>query len=144
MLKVGRVLYSLDFPPIVAVKIRKARIAGEFGMHNRGINVISPRQCLAVKAGSADDKHFFIFGCRRECRLNRSDDDKTLRMEAWVAADDEIDATGQRPAEGLTGLSSHDDVVPVGKGAEALEVSRQMPGQGVVGANDAVFGDRSD
>lgn len=143
MLKVGRVLYSLDFPPIVAVKIRKARIAGEFGMHNREINVISPRQCLAVKAGPADESTSSSLAAA-ESAASTDDDDKTLRMEAWVAADDEIDATGQRPAEGLTGLSSHDDVVPVGKGAEALEVSRQMPGQGVVGANDAVFGDRSD
>lgn len=141
---VGRVLYSLELPPIVAVKIRKVRIAGKIGMHNREVDMVSPRQYLAVKTGPADDKHFLIFVCHRQCRLHRSDDDKTFCTEIWVAANHEIDATGQWPAEGLTGASSHDDMVPAGKGAEALEISRQVPGQGVVDANDAVFGDRSD
>ncbi len=144
MSRIGRVLDSLEFPPIVTVKIRKARIAGEFGMHKGEVDVISPRQDLTVQAGPADDKHFVIRRCRRQCHLNGTDDDKAFRAKAWVAAHDEIDATGQRPTERLAGLSSHDEVVPEGKGAKALEVSRQMPRQGVIDADDAVFGDSGD
>ena len=144
MPRVGRVCYPLEFLPTVAIEVRKTRITGEFGMDNGEVNTISPRQRLPIKAGPADDKYLVVLKHRCQRGLNRSDDDKTFGTKARIIADDEINAIAQRSAEGLAGFSSHDDVVPAGQGAKALEISRQVPRYDVVDADDAVFGDSSD
>src|SRR5690606_15314427 len=58
----------------------------------------------------------------------------------WITADHQVGAPGQRPAQRDPGVAAHDNRMPQGDALEVRQVGRQAPGQGVVAANDAVFG----
>ena len=59
-----------------------------------------------------------------------------------------LTTTKLRPGSGspdrLPGPPADDQVVPLGQALEALQIGRQVPGQGAGAADDAVLGDGGD
>jgi len=92
----------------------------------------------------AADHHDLFAGSRLNRQFQRAGNFTPGRPERNVAGHDDILPPGQGPADGLPGLSAHDDRFTHGRFPEMPEFRRQVPGHAAIQANGAITGHGGD
>ena len=122
----------------------EVRIAVDVGVHLGELEAIGVGKQLGVELGPADHE-------QRRRPADGGDRGRgvgeafgAFGAELRVAAYDEVASSGQRTAERLPGLASHQDGVAERERTEMLQVGPEPPRQLVVASDGAVARDRGD
>ena len=126
------------FTPLRAVEVREFRIAVELAMDLGQEQVVRQRQRIAIDGFTADDEQRRGHSGEADCFRQRMRDDGAGRGEVEVSTHDDVLPFGQRLADRLPGLATHDDRVTAGQRAKALEIVGQPPRQSAVQADHAI------
>lgn len=116
----------------------------------RQVQAIGLRQAQLVELRAADQHQLFgiLFTGpgvgTGDCLFQGGEHLGTFQAQVRLATDDDVEAPRQGPAERVPGLATHDDRLAQGQCLEVLEVRRQVPGQLVVAADDAVVREGGD
>jgi hypothetical protein len=105
------------------------------------LQLAGDRQGEGVDLGAADHVHPSRIAGQRQRLLQRRRRLRTLGPERRIAADDDVAAAGQRPADRLPCLSSHDDRPAERHPLEARQVVRNVHEEPAAMADAAVAGD---
>jgi hypothetical protein len=100
---------------------------------------VSHGKGLTKKLLAAADKHLISAAARKEGIFKGFCDDAPLCLESGLPAEDNVGAAGERPADGLKGLSPHDHRMPQGKLPETAPVGRNIPRDGASPADHPVI-----
>lgn len=110
-------------------------------MDFRQVEALGDGERFSVNLRAADHEDFIaVHLAALQGVVQGAGGDAGVRIEASLAADDDIAPPWQGATEGFVGFATHDDRVPQSEGLEVLEVLWQAPGHGVVVADDAVGG----
>ena len=112
-------------------------------MDARQVHPVDRLARLLVDGRSADDERVALLGFFQGLSDTRHEHHSRHRRVSG-AANDDVFPIRQGLADAVERFSAHDDGVTGGQALEEFEVGRKMPGQLVVMADDAVFGDGDD
>lgn len=102
-------IFPFRFPPMFRIDGRKEGVAGKSLSDLRHIQGTRPRHHGLVKRRSADHENFRQVVELRQRLFDIVEHVAIRKTAAGIATDDDIDASGQGPADGIVSLPSHQD-----------------------------------
>ena len=130
-----------DFMPFGTVVVGELGVAVDVAVDVGDEEGVGEGQCLVVNFGAADDEDGRVAGSF-ECGVEAG---KTFDAgDGGTAGEDDVAAAGEGFADGVVGLTSHDEGVAHGDSFEMLEVFTQMPGKTALVTDGAVGSDGGD
>ncbi|RMU23599.1 hypothetical protein ALP33_102624 [Pseudomonas amygdali pv. lachrymans] len=131
--------------PLRRIDFWKPRVAIGAQRYASQVQAIRLCKALSIKLRAADQHHLVdtlflrpLLGAH-DCGIQRREDFRALELQISLAADHQVQATGQGAAQRIPGLATHDDRLAERRGLEVFEIPRQMPGHGIVDADHSVF-----
>lgn len=121
---------------------REESVAFDGALDEGEVDIGAKGQGLGVDLGAATDED--VAGLGVGMQLGKVRNGLDTRVGEAGARKDDGRAIGKRLANGLEGFAAHDDDVAGGHLLEPLEVLRQVPGDFVALADDAVEGHGGD
>lgn len=114
-------------------------------INQRKYQGIGQRQNSTIQLPAADAEDFdFLLTNVQRCRKGRDNSADRMGTEQGGAADDNIAAAGKRITDGFIGPAAHDQGVPHGDGFEMCSVLGELPGDGILEADDPMSGQSGD
>jgi hypothetical protein len=137
---VGLIRNKLPLPGIV---VRKAYITFNHLVYVGDIQPVRKWEKQPVNIRTTYDKYLFIFrtGHRLIYAMN---DGASLCLVSWIPSQNDILSTRQGATNILVIFSTHDNRMTDGNFFKVLQVCGKLPGQRIVTANHAVFGNCCD
>ena len=134
----------MDLPPVdLPVRLviaGKVSIPLEIFEKQGQVHAIGEAQRLAVDSGAASDEDLVVPAGQEDGVFQGGRHLDSGRCVRRLRCENDGNPARQRSADGLEGLSPHDQMVAHGQPLESPPIVREPPGQPIVAADDAVVG----